>query len=451
VNPDVSRDFVYVDDVSEAFVDAAVNLREEDYGESFNIGTGKKTTIRDVAALAASALGLAGEPNFSMPNRRWDVTDWFANAEKSHERLGWSPRTEFSEGFTRMVEWYRSLPDKEAYHRSSKLFGLDTKHSVSAVVSCRNHTQAVPIAYQRLRDVLHALNVDYEIVFVDDASDDGTDEAIRKVSADDRRVIGVSHSRPFGLAACFRSGMEVASKNGVVLIDGSLRDPPELIKDFVAKWREGYDVVYGRRSGDDRPLLTRTAYAGFYRLFQRFSSLTIPKDAGDFALMDRMVVRAMLQFPERDLFLAGVRAYAGFKQVGVDYRREKPVASGRKEHGMFRKLGRGTRGILSFTNVPLNLLTWFGLVLTFASIVLGIIQVVIRIVAPNRSASGVTTVLLGILFFGAINLLAIALIGEYIGKIFQEVKRRPHYIRRTYVREGVTRTAAVDEPGGIEK
>ena len=151
---------------------------------------------------------------------------------------------------------------------------------------------------------LTELNVDHEIIFVNDCSPDDSEEVIRAISRNDRRVMGISHSRNFGSQAAFRSGMEIATKNSCVLLDGDLQDPPELIEQFVAKWREGFDVVYGRRVKREAPLPMQIAYKLFYRVFDTFSYIKIPRDAGDFSLIDRRVMEAMLRFPERDLFCA---------------------------------------------------------------------------------------------------------------------------------------------------
>lgn len=445
VHPDISRDFVYVDDVSEAFIDTALNLREEEYGESFNIGTGRKTTIGDIAKYAAEMFGIDGEPAFSMPNRRWDVSDWYADPKKAKAELRWSARTDFRDGLERTIAWYRGIPDKEAYHQSSKKFGLDTRHSVSAIIACYKDGQAISVMYQRLTAVFTKLNVDYEIIFVNDSSPDDSEEIIRAITRNDRRVIGISHSRNFGSQAAFRSGMELSSKNACVLLDGDLQDPPELIEQFVAKWREGYDVVYGRRVKREAPWHMQVAYKLFYRLFDKFSYLKIPHDAGDFSLMDKRVVASMLRFPERDLFLRGLRAFVGFKQTGVDYVRPERLF-GVSTNNLLRNVGWAKKGILSFSNVPLNMLSFFGVVLLLLSMGLGVLQILSRIFFPHLSASGVTTVLLTVLFFGAINLFAIGLVGEYIAKIFEEVKHRPPFIRRGVIRDGEVRAAA-DEGG----
>ncbi|MBV8780319.1 MAG: NAD(P)-dependent oxidoreductase, partial [Phycisphaerae bacterium] len=150
VDPNISRDFIYVDDVSEAFVDTALNLREEFYGESFNIGSGRKTTIGDIAKIAQRTFNVSGEPAFTMTARSWDVQDWFANIDKARSVLDWKPIVSFDDGLSRTAQWYRDLPDKERYERSSKRFGLDTKHSVSAIIACYKDGQAIPIMYQRL-------------------------------------------------------------------------------------------------------------------------------------------------------------------------------------------------------------------------------------------------------------------------------------------------------------
>lgn len=443
VSPDVSRDFIYVDDVTEAFIDAALGLPEAYHGDSFNIGTGCKTTIRDVAAIAGEMFGIASEPVFTMPARRWDVTDWYARIDKAREVLGWGPRTSFREGLERTARWFSSLPDKERYYHSSKRFGLDTKHSVSAVVACYKDNQAIPLMYERLRATFSKLNIDYEIIFVNDCSPDDSEEVIRQLSRDDRRVIGISHSRNFGSQGAFRSGMEIASKNACVLLDGDLQDPPELIEQLVTRWREGYDVVYGRRVRREAPMLMELAYKAFYRILNYFSYLRIPHDAGDFSLMDKRVAQAILQFPERDLFLRGVRAYAGFKQTGVDYVRPERMF-GVTTNSFFKNLGWAKKGILSFSNVPLNLLTAFGVALLFLSMIAGFMQALGRIFFAGSVTSGTTTVLLSILFFGGINVFAVALVGEYIAKIFEEVKQRPHFIRRSIIRDGELRAAADD-------
>jgi dolichol-phosphate mannosyltransferase len=441
VHPDISRDFVYVEDACEAFIVTALNLKEEDYGESFNIGTGCKTTIGEVATLAGEIFQIGAAPVFTMPNRHWDVSDWFANTRKAKERLGWQARTSFEEGLRRTLAWYESLEDKERYHRASKKFGLDTKHSVSAIVACYRNSPALPVLYERLKTTFAQLRIEYEIVFVNDGSPDDSEEVIRALSRTDRRVVGISHSRNFGAQAAFKSGMEIATKNACVLLDGDLQDPPELIEAFVAKWREGYDVVYGRQVQRPESVTLRLARRLFYRLFDAFSYLSLPHDAGDFALLDKRVVACLLQFPERDLFLRGVRAFVGFQQTGVDYTPSEPLPDAR-QNSLVRNFGWAKRGLLSFSNTPLTILSFFGSALFLLTLLLCLGQIVTRLLFPDATPKGLTTVLLSILFFGSINLFALGLIGEYIARIFEEVKQRPHFIRRSIIKDGEVRAAA---------
>jgi nucleoside-diphosphate-sugar epimerase/glycosyltransferase involved in cell wall biosynthesis len=443
VNPAISRDFIYVDDVTEAFVDTTLNLTAADFGESFNIGTGRKTTIGEVAAVARELFGITDEPSYTMPDRDWDVQDWYADINKAWTRLGWAPRTQFAVGLKATETWYRALPDKTRYHQSSKKFGLDTVYSVTAIIACYKDNQAIPIMYERLKATFTKLNIDFEIIFVNDCSPDDTEEVIRAISRNDRRVKGISHSRNFGSQSAFKSGMELASKNACVLLDGDLQDPPEMIEQFVKLWREGYDVVYGRRVKREASLFMQFAYKAFYRVFDYFSYVRIPHDAGDFSLMDKRVVQAILRFPERDLFLRGVRAFAGFKQTGVDYVRPERMF-GVTTNSLLKNLDWAKKGILSFSNTPLNMMSFSGVVLLGLCTLLGLVQIVLRLLFPHAVPPGITTTLLTILFFGSLNFFGIGILGEYLAKVFEEVKRRPHFIRRSEIRDGEIRSSFDD-------
>ncbi|NUQ63692.1 MAG: NAD-dependent epimerase/dehydratase family protein [Pirellulales bacterium] len=438
VHPEISRDFVYIDDACEAFVRAAVCLREEHYGESFNIGTGCKTTIADIARLAKRLFQIEGEPVFSMPNRAWDVAEWYADNRKTVRELGWHPQTDIEEGLRRTAAWYDRIEDKERYYHSSKQFGLDTKHSVTAVVACYKDGQAIPIMYRRLKDIFEKLKIEYEIIFVNDNSPDDSEEIIRAITRNDRRVLGISHSRNFGSQAAFRSGMELATKNSCVLLDGDLQDPPELIEQFVEKWRQDYDVVYGRRIKRVAPFWMQVSYKLFYRIFDFFSYLEIPHDAGDFSLIDRRVVQCMLRFPERDLFLRGVRAFAGFRQTGVDYIRPERMF-GRTTNSLAKNIAWAKKGILSFSNTLLTMLSFLGTALFLLTVLLMTVQASLRLMYPELAPRGITTVVLAVMFFGSVNLLGIGVLAEYIAKVFEEVKQRPVFIRRSIIKDGEIR------------
>lgn len=446
VDPDVSRDFLYIDDACEAFIDCAMNLTPEDYGESFNIGTGTSTSIGELAHLTRELFHLESPPAFStMARREWDTASlWRADPSRAKERLGWVSRTTVREGLGRTIEWYRSLPDKTLYERHAKGYQSNPNESISAVIACYRDGQAIPIMYERLVKVFEKLHVDYEIIFVNDGSPDDTQNVIQEISGRNHRVIGITHSRNFGSQAAFRSGLEISSKRACVLLDGDLQDPPELIEQFVEKWREGYDVVYGRRVKREAPRLMRTAYRAFYVLFNRMSYVYMPRDAGDFSLIDKRVVRWLLECRERDLFLRGLRAFVGFRQTGVDYIRPERMF-GRSTNNLLKNLGWAKKGILSFSNVPLNMLTFAGVVLFAGGIGLGFLQTVARMLFPDLAPRGVTTIVVLVLIMGALNLLAISVVGEYIAKIFEEVKRRPHFIRMNIIQNGEIRQAAIQQ------
>ncbi len=448
VDPKVSRDFIFVDDVCEAFVDTALNLKKENYGDSFNIGTGKKATIQEAALSAKKIFEIQGDPAFqSMENRSWDLTDWYSNPQKANKVLGWKARTSFEEGLRLTADWFKGLKDPETYLSSSKRSGVQANRSVSAIVACYKDGQAIPVMHQRLTAVFQKIGIDYEIIFVNDNSPDNSEEVISALSAKDSRTIGISHSRNFGSQSAFRSGLEIASKDACVLLDGDLQDPPELIESFVAKWREGYDVVYGRRVKRQASFFMQVAYKLFYRIFEYFSYLPIPRDAGDFSLIDRRVVKAILQFPERDLFLRGIRAYVGFKQTGVDYLRPERLF-GKTTNNLFKNLDWAKKGIFSYSFMPLSMLSFAGTLLFILGTALSVLQVVLKLLYPDLAPKGATTMILVVLFFGSINLFATAILGEYIAKIFEEVKKRPHYVRRNLIRNGQIQPVIQDSADG---
>jgi glycosyltransferase involved in cell wall biosynthesis len=327
----------------------------------------------------------------------------------------------------------------------------DTRWSISAVTLCYHENQTIPFMYERLTQAFQKMGVDYEIIFVnnDNSPDDAT-ELVRDLSARDPHVRGVSLTRNFNPQAAYRSGLEAATKNAVVLLDGDLQDPPELIEAFLEQWKLGYEVVYGRRVKRDAPLYLQWSYKLFYRIFDFFSYLKIPHDAGDFSLLDRRVVDCLLAFPERDLFLRGLRAYVGFRQTGIDYVRPERMF-GKSSNNMARLIGWAKTGIVSFSNAPLSLISYVGTSLLLLAVLLGVVQVVARLLFPHLTPQGLTTVLLSILFFGSLNMFALGVIGEYIAKIFDEVKQRPRSIRRSLIEGGEVRESIqIDCPGAVE-
>jgi dolichol-phosphate mannosyltransferase len=435
VSSETSRDFVYVGDVCEAFLVAAARLTPELYGESFNIGSGVRTKISDLAQTAREVFGIEKPADFgSMQPRAWDLDEWYAAPGKAGRLLGWSATTSLADGLRRTAEWVRSLAPG-GLEGLTKRNRAPARRSITAIVACYKDELAIPVMYERLVATFRKIAVDYEIIFVNDGSPDDCAGAILKLTVRDPRVVGVTHSRNFGSQMAFRSGMEMATKDACVLLDGDLQDPPELIEEFYERWQAGYDVVFGRRIKREMPIIWGMLYKAFYRVFAAFSYVDIPLDAGDFSLIDKRVVGWLLSCPERDLFMRGLRAYVGFKQIGIDYVRPERMF-GVSTNNLFKNIAWAKRGIFSFSNTPLTILTAGGIIMLGLAGALGIVAILIRIFAPELAAHGITTILLSILFFGSLNLFAVGLVGEYVAKIMEEVKGRPRLIRSVLLRNG---------------
>lgn len=445
-HPGVTRDFVHIDDVVAAFVAAALGMRSELAGESFNIGTGVKTSLLSLGQLACSLFDIEIKPQFnSAAGRSWDVDDWFSQPEKAAKQLDWKASIGLEEGLVITRDWWRDYLAHADFSRLTKnQQPSKEKNSVSAIVACYKDEEAIPVMHERLVNVFIRLGLDYEILFINDGSPDNSAEVIREITRRDPRVIGVTHSRNFGSQAAFRSGMELASKEACVLLDGDLQDPPEVIEAFVQKWREGADVVYGRRVKREMPFGVEVFYRLFYRIFEAMSEVPIPRDAGDFSLLDRAVIYWMLQCQERDAFLRGLRAYVGFSQVGVDYVRPARMF-GVSTNSWIKNIGWAKKGIFSFSRMPLHMMTAFGGMACAGAIILAFGSVIVRLIAPESVPRGLTFVSLLVMFFGSATIMGIGLLGEYIGKIFEEAKARPAFIRRSIIVRGEVK------PAGLQK
>jgi len=320
VSPLISRDFVYIDDCIEAFIDAALCITPELSGQSFNIASEKKTTIGELVELCREIFDIRQEPVWnSMVNRSWDLQDWYGNSTKAKELLKWSGQTNLAEGLRKTLEWQ----DKVEYENII-LPSFENKKSnrkITCIIACYKDSQAIPVMYERLVKMFSEIKIRYEIIFVNDNSPDNSEQVIEAICYSNPNVIGIKHSRNFGSQAAFLSGMEMATGDTVVLMDGDLQDPPEIIPAFYSKWIEGYDVIYGVRIKREMPFLMDLLYKTFYRIFSKMSYIKIPLDAGDFSLIDRKVVKELVKLTETEQFLRGLRAWVGFNQTGIPYHR----------------------------------------------------------------------------------------------------------------------------------
>lgn len=299
---------------------------------------------------------------------------------------------------------------------------------LSVVVPCFNEAQSITETHVRLTAVLSAIGgLYYEIVLVNDGSRDNTLEVLRGLAKNDPRVKIVSFSRNFGHQIAVSAGIEFAAGDAVVLIDADLQDPPEVIPEMVRLWRDGNQVVYGQRlerPGEPRWKLLGAKY--FYRILNKFSSIPIPLDTGDFRLMDRKVVRVLCQMPERDRFVRGMVSWIGFNQVALPYNRDKRFA-GQSQYPLFKLIGLALDGMLSFSSKPLRMATGFGALCAAISVIAIIYALVLRLFT-SIWVPGWTLLFIAVTFIGGVQLVCFGVLGEYVGRIYSEIKRRPLYI-----------------------
>lgn len=313
-----------------------------------------------------------------------------------------------------------SLPSSPPHPRRGR--------TLSVVIPMLNEEKGLEALAARVKPVLEATGLAWEIVFVDDGSRDGTCEILRGLNAADPRIKAVSLSRNFGKELAVAAGLRYATGDAVVLMDADLQHPPEVIPEFIAKWRLGFDIVYGQR--DDREadgLLRRAFSVVFYRAFRAMSGTTLPGGAGDFRLLDRKAVDALNGLRERVRFNKGLYVWIGFKSTGVTFH-VPPRFDGTKSRFRPRQLWRfALDGLVSFTTMPLRVWTYVGLVvsaLAFAYILFFLMKYLLY----GDSVAGFPTLIISILFLGGIQLLSLGIIGEYLGRMYEEVKGRPLFI-----------------------
>ena len=317
---------------------------------------------------------------------------------------------------------------------------------ISVVVPCYNEAAVIRETHRRLGELAARLgDARFEFIYVDDGSGDETAALLHELSVSDRRVRGVRLSRNFGHQIATTAGVENATGDAVVIIDADLQDPPEVVEQMVARWRDGYHVAYGQRieRAGETHLKLWTARA-FYRAMNRLSRVQLPLDTGDFRLMDRAVVDALARMPERDRFLRGMVSWVGFRQIGVPYKRDARYA-GESKYPVVKMLRFASDALFSFSFTPLRLAIWtgfFAILVAFGGIAWAVI---LRFFYdPSNWVRGWASVFVAILFMGGVQLISLGIIGEYVGRIYGEVKQRPLY----FVRERFGFDQEVKSPAG---
>lgn len=299
---------------------------------------------------------------------------------------------------------------------------------LSLVIPLYNESEVFPGLLSRLDETLAGLGLTAEVVLVDDGSLDGTPELIEKACRERPAFRGVLLSRNFGHQIAVTAGLQHARGEAVAILDGDLQDPPEIIAEFHAKMKEGYDVVYAVRRDRKENVFKRAAYAVFYRLLRRLATVPIPLDSGDFCLISGRVARLMNEMPERHRFVRGLRSWVGFKQVGHGYPREARTA-GRSKYTFTKLLKLALDGIFTFSEQPLQWSMHFGMLIAAGAFLWSAYIVLWRLFAPAGAViPGWATLTAGMFFLGGVQLISIGILGEYVGRIHNEVKGRPMYV-----------------------
>ncbi len=301
---------------------------------------------------------------------------------------------------------------------------------LSVVIPLFNEELNVGQLHRRLVDSLGPLGEPYEILFVNDGSSDDTPRRLERIQDESPHVSVIHLSRNFGHQAAVSAGLDYARGRAVVVMDGDLQDPPEIIPQLAAQWREGYDVVYAIRRHRKEGPIKRLCYFLFYRIMNAISDIDIPLDSGDFCLMDRKVVEVLVGLPERMRFVRGLRTFVGFKQTGFEYERAAREA-GKPKYTLRSLISLSIDGLVSFSGYPLRLLAYLGVATALAAGVVTV-WVLIDALANHTAPRGWASVMATILFVGSIQLIGLGVIGEYIRLIFLESKRRPMYIVSEY-------------------
>jgi polyisoprenyl-phosphate glycosyltransferase len=297
----------------------------------------------------------------------------------------------------------------------------------SLVIPLYNEESTIPELYQRISTVMDGLDRTSELILINDGSSDRTLELLRALHDRDDRVVYLSLARNFGHQIAVTAGLNYVRGSAIIVLDGDLQDPPELIPDLVALWQQGYHVVYAQRTKRlQESWFKRLCAYVFYRILKQLANVDIPTDTGDFCLMDRQIVNLLNQMPERNRYLRGLRAWVGFNQIALKFDRDARFA-GEIKYTFAKSFALGINGLVSFSTIPLRLSTYLGLFSAVVAIVMAILVFYWRIFTPNSTLTGFATIAISIFFLGAVQLISIGILGEYIGRIYEEVKKRPLY------------------------
>jgi glycosyltransferase involved in cell wall biosynthesis len=321
-----------------------------------------------------------------------------------------------------------SLSYSHAHHPQSRFAPTSTEcmPTISIVSPAYNEEECLLAFYRELSAVLAASGEDYEIVIVDDGSQDGTASLLESLADRDPRVKALFFARNFGHQAAISAGIEHSTGDAVIIMDSDLQDPPSAIPLFLEQWRAGYQVVYAIRVQRKEGLLKRLAYTTFYRALALISEVQIPRDSGDFSLIDRKVITVINQCGERCRYVRGLRAWAGFKQIGVKVERYARF-SGVPKFSLRKLVRLASSGILSFSSFPLRIVSLVGFILFILSMLYFVVIGTLRL-AGLFYLPGWASIVCLVSLFGGLQLMAIGIVGEYVGKIFDEVKCRPLYV-----------------------
>jgi dolichol-phosphate mannosyltransferase len=296
------------------------------------------------------------------------------------------------------------------------------------IVPIYNEEKTMPELYRRISAVMARLDGSVELIMVNDGSRDRSLELMRELHEKDPRICYISLARNFGHQIAVTAGLSFVRGQVIVILDADLQDPPELIPDMIEKWRQGYQVVYAQRTQRRKEGWFKrfTAYA-FYRLLKQLADVDIPTDTGDFCLMDRKVVDVLNSMPERNRYIRGLRAWIGFQQTYIRFERD-PRFAGEVKYTFRKSLSLAINGLVSFSRVPLRLSTYIGLVAAVVAVMMAVLVLYWRIVSPTSPLTGFASIVIAIFFLGSVQLVSIGILGEYVGRIYEEVKGRPVYV-----------------------